>query len=143
MLMSPWKSAMLDCDIQYQCVMRTLTNTTVAKPSKMKSHLQGANRPTPCMPERIPAEIRPAKAFESRIPQTSSAILTPSSRLVYQQLSRYMAPGKNGASMMPRKNRTVRRPAGELVAAVQALTIAQAMIHIGCRRQFGTKVGGR
>ena len=109
----------------------------------MKSHLQGASRPKPCMPERIPAERRPAKAFESTIPHTSKAILTPGSRFVYQQLSRYMAPGKNGASMMPRKNRTVRRPAGELVAAVQPLTIAQAMIQPGWECQRRTKVRDR
>jgi hypothetical protein len=62
----------------------------------------------------------------------SNAIRTPSSRFVYQQLSKYIAPGKNGASIIPRKNRTVRRPAAELVALVHPLTTAHAMIHDGC-----------
>jgi hypothetical protein len=83
------------------------------------------------MPDKMPAEIRPAKEFDKSSPHMSRAILRPSSRLVYQQLSKYIAPGKNGASMTPRKNRTVRRPAGELVALVQPLTIAHAMIHDG------------
>lgn len=109
----------------------------------MKSHIQGASRSIPCIPETMPVEIRPAKTFESRIPQTSNAVLTPSSSFVYQQLSRYMAPGKNGASMMLRKNRTVRRPAGKLVAAMQPLTIGRTMIQVGCGGQSGAMVRGR
>ena len=103
----------------------------MARPSKINNHLQAANLPTPAMPDKIPAEIKPAKQLESRIPHTSKAILFPSSRFVYQQLSRYIAPGKNGASIMPRKNRTVSRPAGEFVALVHPLTAAQAMIQDG------------
>jgi hypothetical protein len=83
------------------------------------------------MPDKMPAEMSPAKEFDSRSPQISNAILMPSSRLVYQHESKKIAPGKKGASMTPRKNRTVRRPAGELVAPVQPLTIAQEMIQDG------------
>jgi hypothetical protein len=97
----------------------------------MNNHLQAANLPTPAMPNRMPAEIKPAKQLERSIRHTSRAILLPSSRFVYQQLSRYIAPGKNGASIMPKKNRTVSRPAGEFVALVQPLTTAQAMIQDG------------
>jgi hypothetical protein len=97
----------------------------------MNNHLQAANLPTSAMPDRMPAEIKPAKQLERSIPHTSRAILLPSSRFVYQQLSRYIAPGKNGASIMPKKNRTVSSPAGEFVALVQPLTTAQAMIQDG------------
>jgi hypothetical protein len=83
------------------------------------------------MPDKMPAEMRPAKAFDRRSPQMSKAIRMPSSRFVYQHESKKMAPGKKGASMTPKKNRTVRSPAGELVAPVQPLTIAHAIIQDG------------
>jgi hypothetical protein len=65
------------------------------------------------------------------MPQKSKAILLPSSRFVYQQLSRYIAPEKKGASMMPRKKWTMSRPNGEFVALVQPLITAQAMMQDG------------
>lgn len=45
-----------------------------------------------------------------------------------------MAPGKKGASITPRKNLTVSKPAGELVALVHPLTIAHAMMQDGYTR---------
>lgn len=125
-----------------------LTMTIVARPSNINSHLHAAygclalmvvivvwvfltSFPTSFMPDKMPAEMRPAKLLDSNSPHISRAILTPSSRLVYQQLSKYTAPGKNGASTTPRRKRTARRLPAELVAPVQPLTIAQVIIQLG------------
>lgn len=45
-----------------------------------------------------------------------------------------MAPGKKGASTIPKKNLTTSRPAGEDVALVQPLTMAQMIMHPGYRK---------
>jgi hypothetical protein len=83
------------------------------------------------MPFRIPADINPAKALDNRRPHISSAILIPSSFLVYQHDKKKIAPGKKGASTRPRQNLIARREPGELAAAVQLLTIAHKMIQHG------------
>ena len=57
----------------------------VASPSRMNSQRQAARFPTPFMPESIPAEIKPAKALESKSPEMRKAIRIPSSFFVYQQ----------------------------------------------------------
>jgi hypothetical protein len=65
------------------------------------------------------------------MPHTRSAILIPSSFLVYQHDKKKIAPGKKGASTRPRQNLIANREPGELAAAVQPLTMAHKMIQHG------------
>jgi hypothetical protein len=53
------------------------------------------------------------------------------SHLKNHRLSRKMMPGKRPASVIPKKKRETKRPAVEVTAAIQHITIPQATMTIG------------
>lgn len=51
--------------------------------------------------------------------------------LGYQRLVKKITPGNKPASVIPRKNRAINSPAEEVTAAMQTITIPQAIITMG------------
>ena len=83
--------------------------TIVIDPSMMKSHSQAGRPALPSIREMIPAAIRPPNADANMLAPYRKAIRGGSSVRLYQHDIKKKTPGRNGASMRPRRKRVAKR----------------------------------
>lgn len=97
----------------------------------VKTHLQAACPSLPSIPSRMPEARRAPKALLIRLPQERSAVRSPSSLRVYHFDKRKRAPGKNAASIKPRKKRVRSAPTKLVATPVRQDIIPHIIMQIG------------